>query len=264
MGCLVAIIIFLMIGLAVEYPVVFFILPIIGFSLTFYMIKTENDRKKVEEEQKKKIIEAYKKENNAPENTYSISYLKGLPGIDNQRNENNPSFLDFYMWVEDGLINLLDKRIDGVGKHSLLIDNILSFTRQGDVHNETIIEGGGGGGSSISGAVVGGVIAGEAGAIIGSRKKVNPITSKNIVVDKRQTIIEYKDNDNIRYIFLNSEAYDILLQLIPNKEITFVNKKEVKNDIYEKIEKLAELKEKGILTEEEFTNKKTQLLNEIL
>jgi len=108
--------------------------------------------------------------------------------------------------------------------------NIKSFSRQGDSYNEVHITGGGGGGgagSSIKGAIVGGIIAGEAGAIIGSRKKINPINpikTENRFIDKRQTIIEMSYGRNDSYLFFDSDIYDKLLKIIPNKEITFASK----------------------------------------
>lgn len=105
------------------------------------------------------------------------------------------------------------------------IKNIISFKRFGDIHSYTDITGGGGGGSSIGGAIIGGVIAGEAGAVIGSRKKTDEIKTKNIVVDKRVTIVEINDDNNLYYITLESKDYEVLLKLMPSKEITFVQNK---------------------------------------
>lgn len=107
-------------------------------------------------------------------------------------------------------------------KVAIPIKNIMSFKRFGDIHSYTDITGGGGGGSSIGGAIIGGVVAGEAGAIIGSRKKTDEIKTKNIVVDKRVTIVEINDDNNLYYITLESKDYEVLLKLIPSKEITFV------------------------------------------
>lgn len=57
---------------------------------------------------------------------------------------------------------------------------------------------------------------------------------------------------------------------MPEKEISYIENNKIvesnknKNDnIYKDIEKLAELRDKGILTEEEFNNKKQLLLNRI-
>ena len=54
---------------------------------------------------------------------------------------------------------------------SIPIKDIEYFKVKGEVFRETKISGGGGGGSSIKGAVAGSLIAGDTGAVIGSRKK---------------------------------------------------------------------------------------------
>ena len=74
--------------------------------------------------------------------------------------------------------------------------NIVSLTQEGDVHYTTEIHGGGGGGSSIKGAIIGGVIAGDAGAIIGSRKPNEAITSSTKQIDDRTTNLKLLDSSN--------------------------------------------------------------------
>lgn len=75
-------------------------------------------------------------------------------------------------------------------------DAIVSVSQEGDVHYTTEVLGGGGGGSSIKGAIIGGVIAGEAGAIIGSRKSTDPITSTTKQIDDRTTKLKILDSNN--------------------------------------------------------------------
>ena len=103
------------------------------------------------------------------------------------------------------------------------IKNIISFKRFGDIHSYTDITGGGGGGSSISGAIIGGVVAGEAGAIIGSRKKTEEIKTKNIVVDKRVTIVEINDDNNL-YVegIIDNRIKEVTKKL--NGSITLLNR----------------------------------------
>lgn len=89
---------------------------------------------------------------------------------------------------------------------------------------ETIISGGGGGGSSLGGAVVGALIAGPTGAIIGSRKSINPIHSKTVTHDERETLIEFFYEGKKQYMFLDSQSYAALIKLIPEKEYSIVLK----------------------------------------
>lgn len=74
--------------------------------------------------------------------------------------------------------------------------NIVNLSQEGDIHYTTEVSGGGGGGSSIKGAIIGGVIAGDAGAIIGSRKSTDPITSSTKQIDDRTTNLKILDANN--------------------------------------------------------------------
>ncbi|MGP1411631.1 MAG: SHOCT domain-containing protein [Peptoanaerobacter stomatis] len=154
------------------------------------------------------------------------------------------------------------------------IDFILYYKIQGEVRYEMQISGGGGGGSSIKGAVVGGLIAGSAGAIIGSRNKINEIKSETVKKDERIVELVYitnKNNENSLSLFFDYNSLSVFSELIPEKsyESYKKNKQQIieinptNKDIFLQIEKLAELKNKNILTEEEFLEKKTKLLSQI-
>ena len=73
------------------------------------------------------------------------------------------------------------------------VSNIKYYRIVGDKYVTTEVTGGGGGGSSIKGAIIGGIIAGEAGAIIGSRKSIEPVKSNSTVHDK-QSVLMYNMN----------------------------------------------------------------------
>lgn len=151
------------------------------------------------------------------------------------------------------------------------IKDIRYFKRVGQVRTETKISGGGGGGSSISGAVVGGLIAGTAGAVIGSRKKVEPIKSETITYDSRGVALawryqkdgEWRDNG----LHLDSQAYEILMELIPEKQYDYVMSQKLPKEqptqtksTKEKLTELKEMLDDGLITQEEFDAKKQQLL----
>jgi hypothetical protein len=145
------------------------------------------------------------------------------------------------------------------------LSNIKHFKHDGEVSYETKISGGSGGGSSIGGAITGGIIAGSVGAVIGSRKKTEEITSERIRHDNRQTVLEVQDG---AYYF-DYDGYDILLELIPEKEYTFVQELKrqkvmpnanIQLSIPDMIRELAKLRDEGILTDEEFSVKKGELL----
>ena len=109
-----------------------------------------------------------------------------------------------FAWEKDGIFcllstfNLLDYKLHPQNYRLINIkkDTIVSVSQEGNVHYTTEVHGGGGGGSSIKGAVVGGIIAGEAGAIIGSRKASNPITSSTKQIDDRTTKLKILDTNN--------------------------------------------------------------------
>ncbi|KUO75744.1 MAG: hypothetical protein APF81_17865 [Desulfosporosinus sp. BRH_c37] len=145
-----------------------------------------------------------------------ITYLRGHPEFKDK--------LSFMVWIKDSNLNLVDYNLGFAckGGVKISVDNIKSFTRKGDIRTETRVTGGGGGGSSIKGAVIGEVIAGPAGAIIGSRKKNEAIKTENIVIDERQTIMEIDHNGERKFLFFDSKAYEVFLQMIPEKEISFV------------------------------------------
>lgn len=195
--------------------------------------------------------------------------------------EDNFKNIQLKVWKHDKQLILIDN--DGYnfkGEFEIPIDKIKSFQRFGDITSYTKIKGGGGGGSSVGGAIVGGIIAGEAGAVIGSRKKSEEIKSEHIVEDERKTILEVQGNERMHYLVFGSKDYDAFLKLIPQKEKNYVDanksinivkeetsKVEINSSnekIYRDIELLFKLKESGILTEEEFNEKKKLLLDKIV
>lgn len=104
---------------------------------------------------------------------------------------------------------------DDINQYIYNIDDIKYYKLEGSVYREQHITGGGGGGSSIKGAVVGGIIAGDAGAVVGSRKKVEEIKTSYEEKDDRRLEITFNDDTiiNISYKF-----YDRLLDYIPEKD----------------------------------------------
>ncbi|GAA0115329.1 SHOCT domain-containing protein [Clostridium senegalense] len=103
-----------------------------------------------------------------------------------------------------------------------------------------------------------------------NRKIYNEIiTSKDSKSKKEEITLEFINNNKYEQLFFHISAYDILKDLIPEKEIQFVNNennsKLIDNctTVYEKLRELSRLKEEGILTDEEFTEKKKKLLIEV-
>lgn len=149
--------------------------------------------------------------------------------------------------------------------------DIVSFTPIEEGHNQTKKHG-------ITRAVVGGVIAGGAGAVVGA------VTGgKNYdYIDKLGVVITFKNNENIRLMFLTSETkkggliannyykqfHDVcgVLDATINKntqQLQLEQQKKLANSgpsSADEIAKFKKLAEDGIITQEEFEAKKKQLL----
>lgn len=166
--------------------------------------------------------------------------------------------------LKDDCLNEKDFKIQEL--MSINLKDILHFTKIGTIHKNSVVSGGGGtiGGSSLSGAIVGGIIAGSTGAIIGSRKEghINSIKTNIETTDTRKTLLKLKNKE----LLFNISTYTVLLKLIPNKdyESQIINKtdKETREntDFIEKIEKLKNLLDTGALTKEEFEIQKKKIL----
>ena len=157
-----------------------------------------------------------------------------------------------------------------------LID-IVYFRKQGDIQYTTEISGGEGhgGGVNMGGAVAGGMLFGAAGAIVGAQigteTVVNPIESKTIKHDTRETIFLYKDkNKDIITIQWPIFYFDLLMKVIPEKEYDYlqIHKKNERNEeqsntsnnLVDTMKQYKELLISGVITQEEFEAKKKQLL----
>jgi len=152
------------------------------------------------------------------------------------------------------------------------LDDIEHFGASGEFYREQKISGGGGGGSDLGGAIIGGVIAGGAGAVIGSRRETEAIRSEIVTHDTRETVLSYFLDGQRKTITFKHEDYQVFEDLLPQKNYVVVS--EIKKQIFvrqgvrtdetraitEQIKELAKLKDEGILTEDEFSAKKKELL----
>ncbi|NRT88873.1 SHOCT domain-containing protein [Clostridium beijerinckii] len=251
-------------GILIAAGIVIFIFIIMG------LIASSSGKEKIEN------IKLYNERNKIPINSKMIGCIElNSEKYQTKAQYGNKMLLGrlFNIWKEENRIILcesfnINKPKDLIAVKTIIpIENIKFFTREGEYRVDNIVQGGG---VNFKGAIVGGVIAGEAGAILAGREK---ITTTQKEVDKRQTYLYYIDNNQEKRIVFFSESYDLLLELIPNKEIGYIEKHKIvefkkSNDtqeksIYKDIEELSNLKDKGILTEEEFTEKKKMLLEKI-
>lgn len=117
-------------------------------------------------------------------------------------------------------------------------------------------------------AIVGGVLTGGVGAVIGG---MTGIGDKKTTRDVSIVEIDYNISGSAEIILL--EDYIVFgtekfINSIESKVLEYPRKPQIQNNttninIPEQIKKLAELKNVGILTEEEFTTKKQELLSKI-
>ncbi len=147
----------------------------------------------------------------------------------------------------------------------IMIDkkDIVLFSKLGDIRTWETTKGGG---VSVGGAVIGGALMGPAGAILGGRKKTKTETHTQ---DDRKTVLTFMENGREKTIFLGYAIYGKLCWYCHEKKDAFTQrateatKPQSATDIPEEIKKLADLHEQGILTDEEFSTKKAELLARI-
>ena len=93
------------------------------------------------------------------------------------------------------------------------INQIMFFREVGNVQYTTSVSGGG---VNLAGAVVGGMVAGAAGAVIGSRQA---ITSSTKTHDDRKVVLKLNNGEEKLFDY---KCYDYFIKMIPEKEYSFV------------------------------------------
>lgn len=142
-----------------------------------------------------------------------------------------------YLWFSDkdivfcpDAINCGGEALDIKGRALLIkYDKIKYFTKDGSISytNEIVNKGKN---ISVSGAIIGGVIAGEAGAIIGSRKDMGKIENVTVKHDDVYTYVYFEQNEKIKLAEIKgAEFYQIILRLMPEKEYNYILSEKEKN-----------------------------------
>ena len=175
----------------------------------------------------------------------------------------------FFLYPPDDLDLMKKINIDNAREFSLDISQIVNYRLTGDKHYVSDVSGGG---VNVGGAIIGGLLAGGVGAIIGG---TNGVSTEIKQIDERATIITYKDEEIYKYLILDANAYDFLKIICPEKDEKVISMKlatsgdtnctasttKKSDNTISEIEKYYDLLQKGILTEEEFNDKKKSLLN---
>ena len=133
-----------------------------------------------------------------------------------------------HIWIADGKINLFpvreyyERRISAISRpyvmdlqlRSIPIEDIWYFEEYGELRKYASVSGGG---ISLKGAMIGKIIAGDAGMIIGSRE---PIKTEIVSEDDRMVELIYKNSQGeVENLEFSHEAYAVFKKLIPDKEL---------------------------------------------
>lgn len=263
----------------------------------FYRIKRknnkwENEKKKKEKEKERNLLIQKKAEK---EQTLQNEWNQYMLNMGYNKNDVIRVSFGNLVWVakekfceaensKDYIQRYLesDKSEHKIQIEAIPVKDIQYFSKEGDVQYTTRVSGGGGGGSSVGGAIVGGLIAGDAGAVIGSRKQTEAIKSEVVTHDSRKTIIRYyKENQIFAITYSGFSVYEYLLTKIPEKDLLTIQLNANKNstsvkqveeskkvitaagNIKEKLETIKNLYDSGLITEEEYAKKKDDILSKI-
>lgn len=192
-----------------------------------------------------------------------------------------------YYWVKDGKLFLFPHEDDFIRWHVCLgrsvdyceenaklininIPEIEYFKIEGDISYITNFESSG---INVKGAAIGAMVAGDAGMIIGSRPQIK---SNVETKDSRYIELKYKSQGELKTIIFDYSALDVFRDIFPEKEYDYANFKsenleengnltnvEIPQSLEERFEKLRDLKNSGLITEEEFSDKKRELLKQL-
>lgn len=101
-------------------------------------------------------------------------------------------------------------------------ENIQYYTKDGSIkYTNQVVNNGNN--ISLSGAIVGGIVAGGVGAIIGSRKDMNQLENITVKHDEVHTYVYYKDNDIIKVLDIEgNDFFQFIIKLIPEKEYYYL------------------------------------------
>lgn len=181
-----------------------------------------------------------------------------------------------YLWEDGKQLIFCNDALNQYGRpviENMLIipfNDILFYTKDGNISytNKIINEGKS---VSVSGAIVGGLIAGDAGAIIGAGKDANKIKNVTVTHDDIHTFIYYNVGDNNVKIadVKGQKFYTFILQLLPHKEYNYINNQSCNSDTLENdsikvsLKKIKDLYDSGLIDESEYKAKKEQLLSQV-
>lgn len=173
--------------------------------------------------------------------------------------------IDFYFWIKEDKFYLVDMHHQGIGSFEFNLEQISCFCRKEDIEQErnldNLMELKDKSKNNLGTVLLDGTIT--------FNKSIFP---QNIKVDEKITIIELIFNDKSYCGFLGIDAYEVFKNQIPTKELNYIltsnqtkplssviiemkELKDMSEEIIDKINKLSELKDYGLFTEEEYEEK---------
>lgn len=114
--------------------------------------------------------------------------------------------------------------------------------------------------SIVARAIVGGIIAGDTGAIVGGMTGLKDSYKyfKQVIMNDKYKF-SFEENEYLKIKDFFEEVYNELSE----REKELENKSEVKNDPFENLKKLKELLDLGIITQDEYNEKRENFLKQI-
>lgn len=261
------------------------LLSLLPISITFAQRKEKKRILRIEMEEslreqtqrtRKEMIDTIISKFEVPTNSTILMIKKWIEsGIENNTTSQfwcDEDTLRILVIYEDAIKNKNKETIDydKIIFKEIKLDNIQFYFNTGNFYTETEIRGGSGGGSSLSGAIVGGALFGGAGAVIGSRKEIDPITSKLLITDTRETVIKYREEGKDHFIHIAFDEMRNLYSLLPGKGIDELYHQKARsidnqfteiNLVKEKLIKLNDLKDANLVSDNEYEEKRRELLS---
>lgn len=193
----------------------------------------------------------------------------------------NKKGLRHFYWIDKCSNNLCF--VGDETAYTIPVDRIEMYTTDGSIRYSSIVKNNGKN-VSLSGAIVGSVIAGVPGMIIGATKDRNNIDTEVKETDERKIYIYYRnENDEVESLVVEKSFYDspflfdsFLERELPTKsEKYLLANQTIQNNVDEKsssntsssskiLKELKELYDDGLITEDEYNEKKKDILNKMV
>lgn len=158
------------------------------------------------------------------------------------------------------------------------MDKIKMYTLDGSIRYNSIVKNNGKN-VSLSGAIIGGAIAGPAGMVIGATKDRNNITTEIEKNDERKVYIYYEDDkENIKLITVEKGTWGeqfnfdtFIRNELPTKSDVYLTSQQQEDSTKQKdngsiesaLARIKKMYEDGLISEEDYNSKKQEILSKL-